>query len=364
MDLALSLTFLVENIIGQDCFDLLYRVLLKKVMKFSIGDLILLRRTGEEGHVTAFINKDMVEVEVAGISFPVHLDDIDHPYLKWFTDKTIKKKKLSPPEQLPVEKITERKQRLAKGVYLSFLPVYKTDEMEEVVDCLKVFLLNELPGPVKFTYDVRLSNKSEFKHEGALHAFGNVYLHSVNYQDMNDQPRFHWQLTDTVNAGMETADGILRIRPAKLFDHITHLLQHSEPSFSYLLIEDFLPVKKKEPVEKYEPVNTSPASPLVTVRTIEAARYEIDLHIEQLVGNKKGLTNSDIVKIQLDTLQHYLQLAIVHRQERMVVIHGLGKGRLREEVHAILKQMPEVGRYKNEWSGKYGFGATEIYFRY
>ena len=78
----------------------------------------------------------------------------------------------------------------------------------------------------------------------------------------------------------------------------------------------------------------------------------------------KGLTNADIIKIQLNTLKHYLQLAIVHRQERMVVIHGLGKGKLREEVHAILKQTPEVTRFKNEWSGRYGFGATEVFFRY
>ena len=102
----------------------------------------------------------------------------------------------------------------------------------------------------------------------------------------------------------------------------------------------------------------------VTTKTIEAARYEVDLHIEALVDDKKGLTNADCIKIQLDTLQRYLHLAIVHRQERMVVIHGLGKGKLREEVHAILKQTKEVGRFKNEWSGKYGFGATEIYFRY
>ena len=48
----------------------------------------------------------------------------------------------------------------------------------------------------------------------------------------------------------------------------------------------------------------------------------------------------------------------------MIVIHGLGKGKLRDEVHTILKQTPEVSRYKNEWSGRYGFGATEIRFRY
>ena len=332
-------------------------------MKFSIGDKIVLTRSGEEGHVTAFIDKKMIEVEVGGTVFPVYIEDIEHPYLKWFTGKTGKKKAQSPPEQLPVEKITERKQRLAKGVYLLFMPVYKTEEMEEVVDHLKVHLLNELPQPVKFVYDVRIDQKSEFKHEGTLHAFGNLYLHGVSYTDMNDQPRFHWQLTDTVNDKMEKAEGILRIRPAKLFEHITQMMKNNEPTFSYLLIEDFSPKKKPQPVEKFDPPVKNKFV-TVTTRTIEPPKYEVDLHIEALLPNKKGLTNAEIIKIQLDTFQHYLQLAIVHRQSSMIVIHGLGKGKLRDEVHTILKQTPEVSRYKNEWSGRYGFGATEIRFRY
>ena len=57
-------------------------------MKFSIGDNIVLKRTGEEGFVTAYIDKQMIEVEVGGTLFPVYIDDIDHPYLKWFTEKT------------------------------------------------------------------------------------------------------------------------------------------------------------------------------------------------------------------------------------------------------------------------------------
>lgn len=331
-------------------------------MKFSVGDRILIKRSGEEGHVISFINDKMAEVEVGGTIFPVHIDDIDHPYLKWFTEKNAKKK-TSLPEQLPVEKTADRKQRLARGIYLSFLPVFKTEDMEEVVDVVKVYLLNELQQSVKFVYDVRLDNKSEFKHEGVLHGFGNLYLHSINYHDMNDQPRFNWQFTDTTNDKMGVEEGILRIRPAKLFEHISNILQNGESTFSYRLIEDFAPAKKPEPVEKYEPA-PKPASVPVTTKTIQAAKYEVDLHIESLIDNRKGLTNADIVTIQLDTLRHYVQLAIVHRQERMVVIHGLGKGRLREEVHAILKQVPEISRFKNEWSGKYGFGATEIHFRY
>ena len=333
-------------------------------MKFSIGDRILLKRTGEEGHVSAYINAGMIEVEVGGTVFPVHMDDIDHPYLKWFTTDKLVKAKKSLPEQLPVEKTGLKQQRLAKGTYLSFLPVYKTEEMEEVVELVKVYLLNELPQSVKFNYDMRFGNNSEFRHEGVLHAFGNIYIHSISYADMNDQPRFHWQFTDTANEQMEVAEGILRIKPAKLFDHINELMHKGGATFSYLLMAEFSPRKKKEAVEKYLPPPVKESVTRLTASTIEPARYELDLHIEQLVDSTKGLTNADIIQIQLNTLQRYLQLAVVHHQERMVVIHGLGKGRLRDEVHNILKQTPEVARYKNEWSGKYGFGATEIWFKY
>ncbi len=331
-------------------------------MKFSIGDKVLLKQTNEEGHVTAYINDLMIEVEVGGVSFPIHIDDVDHPYLKWFTDKT-KKKKQSLPEQLPVERIIERKQRLAKGVYLSFMPVYIHDGFEEVVEQLKVYLLNELPVSINYTYDVKYAMKSDFRHTGSLHAFGNVYLHSVNYADMNDQPRFNWELTDPANVNMDTATGVLRIKPAKLFEHISQLQVSGEPSFSYMLINEFAPKKKQEIIEKFEHPKPKVES-LITHRTIEQPKFELDLHIEALIDNRKGLSNADIVNVQLETLRHYLQLAIVHRQERMIIIHGLGKGKLREDVHQILKQIPEISRFKNEWSGRYGFGATEVWFRH
>lgn len=332
-------------------------------MKFTIGDNIVLKRTGEEGRVTAFIDKQMIEVEVGGTVFPVYLEDIDHPYLNWFTQKTVVKKKQVVPAQLPVEKPAARVARLANGVYLSFMPVFKTVDMEEVVSVVKVYLLNELPVSVKYAYDVRIKEQSLFSHEGAIHAFGNVYLHSLEYADMNDQPRMNWVLTDVQNEQNEKEEGVLRIKPAKLFGHVSDILQGKTSSFEYKLIEDFiLKQKKEEPV--YEPIVRKSVVAPVTTRTIEDPVYELDLHIEQLVSNMKGLTNAEIIKIQLDTLQRYVHVAIVHRQERMVVIHGLGKGRLRDEVHAVLKKIPEVARYKNEWSGKYGFGATEILFRY
>ncbi len=330
-------------------------------MKFSIGDKITLNRGGEEGHVTAIINNEMVEVDVNGTVFPAYIDDIDHPYLKWFTTKKVQKQ--TQHEQIPVEKVKTPIIKLSKGVYLSFIPVYKIVALEDIVDYLKVYLLNELPINIKFSYDVRLSNQSEFAHEGEIQSFSNIYLNNVPYEDMNDQPRFHWKLQDIANPKNEIEEGILRIKPSKLFEQINNLQIKNEPSFCYQLITAFKLKQKPEPKERFIPTIKVETITL-TVRNIEAGKHEIDLHIEALLPNTRGLSNSEILKIQLDTLHKYIQLSIVHRQERLIVIHGLGKGVLREEVHKILKQTKEVVRFKNEYSARYGFGATEVWFKY
>ncbi|MBS1586123.1 MAG: Smr/MutS family protein [Bacteroidetes bacterium] len=329
-------------------------------MKFSIGDRIILKRTGEEGSVTAFINEQMLEVEVNGTHFPVYADEIDHPYLDWFTNKKKEKKKIVP-EQLPVEKEKLRPPRLAKGIYLSFLPVFKMDEFEDVVDYVKVHLLNELPVPIRFDYDVKLNEQTLFKHDGTLHAFGHLYLHNIAFADMSAQPRFNWRLIDAVNKEMKTEDGVLRIRPQKLFAHITELLRKNEASFSYLLIEDFEERKQEPQPEKYIPSPPKPKT--ISLQSLsghlEGPRYEIDLHIEKLVPSRRGMSNAEILQLQLDTLQKYLQLALVHRQNKMVVVHGKGDGVLRNAVHNLLRRNKEIEYYELVHHG----GATEVFFK-
>lgn len=333
-------------------------------MKFSIGDKILLKRSGEEGSVVRVINKEMVEVEVAGTLFPVYLDDIEHPYLKWFTAKTPQKQQKPSHAEFRTEKPAERKQRLATGVYLSFVPVFRTVDMEERVDFLKVWLLNELGVDISFDYDARVDQLSLFSLKGSLHSFGNLYLHNLDFEAMNDQPRFHWQISSGSGTKATEANGTLRIKPVKLFEHINEILSGKDSSFSYLLAKDLTPLAVQKKVDDLlPPPPETVAARRARVATV-APGLEVDLHIEQLIGNTRGLTNSDIIDIQLRALQRALDTAMSHRQELLIVIHGLGKGTLREEVHKVLKQTKEVGRFKNEWSGKYGFGATEVWFRY
>lgn len=86
---------------------------------------------------------------------------------------------------------------------------------------------------------------------------------------------------------------------------------------------------------------------------------EIDLHIHQLIDSEKGMSNFDMLNLQLKTVKKHLELAIKNNAQRIVFIHGVGEGVLRTELHYLLKKYP-VEFYEASYKN-YGQGATEVY---
>ena len=93
------------------------------------------------------------------------------------------------------------------------------------------------------------------------------------------------------------------------------------------------------------------------------ARSVVDLHIEKLTDNWERLSNFEILTSQLNNFEKYYELAVAHHQPTLIVIHGIGEGRLRNEIHDKLKLKKEVKSFVNQFHPLYGFGATEIYFK-
>lgn len=89
---------------------------------------------------------------------------------------------------------------------------------------------------------------------------------------------------------------------------------------------------------------------------------EVDLHIEKLVPSSKGLSNFDILNIQMDTAKGQLEFAIRNRMQRMVFIHGVGEGVLKSELEFLLSRYPEISFQEASFQ-KYGFGATEVFIK-
>lgn len=89
---------------------------------------------------------------------------------------------------------------------------------------------------------------------------------------------------------------------------------------------------------------------------------EVDLHIEKLVQNFRGMSNYDILNIQMDTVKHKLEFAIKNRLPKLVLIHGVGEGVLKSEIEFFLSRYDNVVFQEANFQ-KYGFGATEVYIK-
>ena len=89
---------------------------------------------------------------------------------------------------------------------------------------------------------------------------------------------------------------------------------------------------------------------------------EVDLHIEKLVPNKRGMSNYDILTLQSDTAKRQLEFAIRNRMQKVVFIHGVGEGILKAELDFMLGRYEGID-FKDADYQKYGLGATEVYIK-
>jgi dsDNA-specific endonuclease/ATPase MutS2 len=95
-------------------------------------------------------------------------------------------------------------------------------------------------------------------------------------------------------------------------------------------------------------------------RERETGKMEVDLHIHQLVPSTRGMTTFDILNLQLETAKRQLDFAIQKRIPKVVFIHGVGEGVLREELKYLFGRYDNLRFYDADYQ-KYGLGATEVY---
>ena len=339
-------------------------------MKYQPGDKVLLLHSNEEGEVIEIINDKMVMVEVSGVSFPVYMDQIDFPYFKRFSEKKLfeKKKEKKYIDDIRKEKETS-KYKVNDGVWLAFLPVFDKDVFDDdVVESFKLYLINQTGQPYNFSYWISFAGSPDFELKNQVFSFTDFYLHDVPFEQMNDAPKFEFEFS-LITPGKKKADyfeASLKLKAKQLFQKIEEIKLKNEPTFSYKLFETY-PDKVAE--EKYDFAKLSGAGFRIydaskTAQNLEPARSIVDLHIDKLSDDWKHLSNFEILTIQLKAFEKYYYLAVAHYQPNLIVIHGVGSGKLKEEIHEILKTKKEVKTFVNQYHPNFGYGATEIYLGY
>ena len=339
-------------------------------MKYEEGDTILVLHSNEEGKVIEIINNKMVLIEVGGIRFPVYMDQIDFPYFKRFSEKNTFQKK---PEKKFIDNIKKEKStakyKVTEGVWLSFFPVYDKDVFEDdIVETFKIYLINQTNDAYNFDYHFNPLSGETFELKNQIEPLNDFYLHDIEFDAMNDAPRFEFEFTLLEKNKLKAPyfETFIKIKAKQLFQKIEEIKAKNEATFSYMLFQDF-PDKvydDKPDFTKLSGAGFKIYEASKTRENLEPARSVVDLHIEKLTDSWKHLSNFEILTIQLKAFEKYYNLAVAHHQADFIVIHGIGTGKLKESIHEILKTKKEVSSFVNQYHHNFGYGATEIYFKY
>lgn len=86
----------------------------------------------------------------------------------------------------------------------------------------------------------------------------------------------------------------------------------------------------------------------------------VDLHISELVDNIRGLSNADMLNLQVDEFCRVMDQNLRNKGQKIVFIHGKGEGVLRNALMKELNHRYRGNDVQDASFREYGFGATQV----
>lgn len=94
----------------------------------------------------------------------------------------------------------------------------------------------------------------------------------------------------------------------------------------------------------------------------EAREMQIDLHIYELTDSTKGMSNHDMLQLQLKHFRAKMSEANSKKIYRLIIIHGVGEGVLKSEIRHALRNYEHIEFGDADYT-QYGYGATQVIFK-
>ncbi len=347
-------------------------------MLFSIGTRVKFINTNDTGVVTALLDNGMVNVllDQVEMEIPAFLDDLIRAEDQIDESPSIKAKIVpgKKAQKLAVPDIPEPNIQYAilksKGLQLAFDPILKLDAHAERY---KIYLINDTKDEALFTLTLKLKNRVDQRFNGKIGTMAVYEVGELLFDQLNDHPVFEVECWRVTTAGTEARlHKSLRIKPKQFFKKTTMAPLLNKQVHLFRLFDQLKPPSKgkDEDLQTYTKRNARPIVQWNNIQerfpmdVMEFAEFEpeLDLHIEHLIKDHQKLTNPEIIRVQLFHFEQYISKAIRLGVDRVFVIHGVGKGKLRNEIASRLLQMDHIKTFKNEFHPRYGYGATEIVF--
>lgn len=343
-------------------------------MRFKVGEAVKFLNEKGGGKVKRIQPDGMVLVEVDGFDIPfspselVKLEIAPEPEVVSEPKPIQHRVEIPAPVTLPSSSVNQ----LPEGVYLAFIP----EDENRLLECpIEVTLYNKTSYSLYYTLLQKEVNKFFCAAFGEIKPQSTTQLLKVLRSELEMLSTLRFQGIKFKKGELEPHDNLdltIKLKPVKFYKE-NNYQDVAELGTKALLVDlsgREMPIQEKpKAIPSHQGMlGRQAAKDMASKKRLDAklrqfapivTEEEVDLHIEEILDDHRGMTNGEIIHIQLMHFQKKLDEAIAKHYNKITFIHGVGKGRLKEEILLLLKGYKNI-QYRNAPYEKYGYGATEV----
>ena len=365
-------------------------------MEFKIGDKVRFLNEKGEGIVTRILGNNMVNIAIEeGFELPVMASDLikieptgmasrffDRDVNVDLIDISIPRSNIPAParvsEPAPYEDTQDDRvsslyrqsgSASGEGLYLAWVP---QDQKILLAGRMNVYLINNTAHDVLYSFLLR---KGMDTHIGmdydVVPPYSKIVLESIERDDLEHwsegilQALFH---NDKPAVTLAPLHASFKVKPVRFYKESNYqdLGLIGQKALIVLLgdIAGQIISKGEEALKGVDPSVKQKVSAIAPPSFIDKDKSgfreaEVDLHISALKDDYSQMSNSEILRYQVDHFTKMLDSAISNNYHKVTFIHGIGNGSLKSAVITAIADYEDV-ELRTAPFAKYGNGAVEV----
>lgn len=278
-------------------------------------------------------------------------------------------------DEIPIEETPE-------GEKLNVVLGYEAHDLKQLsATSFDTYLVNDSNYFLYFSYLTRSDDSNEWttRYAGIVEPNIQVFIGEVGREDLPDMERVAIQyiaFKRDKGFGLKRPASVeLRVDTTKFakLHCFKENMYFDVPVIAFEIVKDDVPHKVK-PIdgERLETALRSkkdvpaPRKRVVKRRSKQDRRGDVivvDLHIAELVDSTRGLSNADMLNLQVDEFSRVMDENRKNKGQKIVFIHGKGEGVLRNAIMKELNHRYKGNDVQDASFREYGYGATQVTIR-
>ncbi|PZX53453.1 Smr domain-containing protein [Algoriphagus ratkowskyi] len=312
----------------------------------NIGDRVRLLHGNEEGIIRKISSSGRMQIEIEdGFIIPALKSElvlIHEAEKQYFGEKPVEEKEIDTP--IPISGPKDQ------GLYLAFLPI--NDQS------LSLYLINDSRQPyLAHASEVFGTNQRTLLaatlNPGEAKKFDDRML-----KEMDEWPAFLLRfipIHNTLEKAIPAFERQLKMKPTQFFKHLSKAPRLDKTAYIFHLEQATKELDIRALNQELDEIRPKSESS----KAVKPSR-SIDLHIEKLATDPKGMSNSEMLRVQLESFERNLDQAMASGMDEITFIHGIGNGVLRKEIHKRLSQLQNIKYFQDTQKDQWGYGATLV----